>query len=210
MSEKSSALPSPPRVTIDLELSSQIFERTASKECDLIKLVAKTTLHGTETITLDTRGLSDVGTVLEDTFSFELFEWYDQTSGEFIERPPQEGSGDFGGDLAPYQALELRPGIPLITEQYFDAISPLADPLRLVKAGHEYRIRLKPQDVWWIAKRKQDLFGDQKYLHNLPEVQPLCLKAENEVTVKVEGSDEELRRLPGNDLLKKIFLGNNG
>lgn len=109
--------------------------------------------------------------------------------------------------MAPYQTVELRPGIPLITEQYFDAISPLADPLRLVKAGHEYRIRLKPQDVWWISRKKQELFRDQVYLHDLPEVQPLCLKAENEVTVKVAGSDDELRRLPGMICLGRYFLG---
>lgn len=51
-------------------------------------------------------------------------------------------------DLEPRQCIELKQSQALETSQQLEDVNPLADPVRMLQAGHEYRITLKPQSVW--------------------------------------------------------------
>lgn len=169
-----------------LTLSSNILRRSNN---DLISLTVTTQLqHSTHPITLDVRGQFRAETVLEDGFRLQHFEWFDLTTGQIIEMEPHEGLCDPGDELHPYQVVTLRPGAPLVTSQVLDPVSPLCDPVMALKAGHEYRVRLRPQRVWWIAKTKEELFGGKDYVlvDDLPDVPYVRLESGDELRLKVE------------------------
>lgn len=102
---------------------------------------------------------------------------------------PHEGLCDPGDSLYPFQVITLIPGPPFITSQEFDTVSPLSDPVSQLKAGHEYRIRLKPQEVWWIRKTEEELFDGRDHIpiDDLPNVPLVRLESADELRVKVEG-----------------------
>lgn len=151
-------------------------------------IVTTQLLHSTCPVTLDVRGQFRAETVLENAFRFQHFEWFDLTTGQVVEMEPHEGLCDPGDELHPYQVITLRPGSPLVTSQVFDPISPLCDPVMVLKSGHEYRIRLKPQEVWWIAKTTEELFGDKNYIlvNDLPDVPFVHLESADELRLKVK------------------------
>ena len=131
-----------------------------------------TTISNVDVLTVDIRGEKDNGTVLENGFRVEHFTFCDLTTGtEVINKNPFPGTCDAGITLAPYNVVELRSSRPHVTRHGLEDISPLCDPVRQLKNGHEYRVTLKSQMVWCFAGSKEKLFGDEQYvpIEDLPK-----------------------------------------
>ena len=75
-----------------------------------------------------------------------------------------------------------------MVRQVLDDISPLSDPVRQLKVGHEYRITLKPQTVWCFAGSKKDLFNGESGVDvgDLPDGILVKLESTSELKLKVK------------------------
>lgn len=67
-------------------------------------------------------------------------------------------------------------------------MSPLSDPVRLLEAGHEYRLRLKTQNIPAYMMSKEDLFRGRSSVpvEQLPEAVMITLDCQDEVVLKIE------------------------
>lgn len=177
-----------PNVRIKFSVSSDTYHRSVKEEKDLVQLKVEAVLDYPWPITIDLRGQFAAETVLEDTFRFQHFEWFDLTTGEILKLKEFENFCNPRVTLEARQTVTLEPGKPLIATQYFDEMSPLCDPLMATKVGHQYRLRLKTQEAWWIDQTKEELFKEHKVLRtdDLPQPTLVQLVSDDEVKVQVE------------------------
>lgn len=176
-----------PRVSISLALSSNLYRRS-DNSAHYPHLTVTTTLKSPEVATVELRGEEDSGTILESSFRLEHFEFYDLTDSRAVDKTPFPGTCDPRVNLEPRQVIELHEGQAVKTSQQLEDMNPLADPVRMLQAGHEYRITLKPQKVWWVAKSKAELFGGREWIPvgELPDGSLMRLSSEDELRLKVE------------------------
>lgn len=174
-------------MSITLALSSNIYRRS-DDSAHYPHLTVTTTLESPNVATVELRGEEDSGTILESGFRLEHFEFYDLTDARVVDKTPFPGTCDPRVELEPRQVIELKKGQALKTSQQLEDMNPLADPVRMLKAGHEYSITLKPQRVWWVAKSKADLFGGREWIPvgDLPDGPLMRLASEDELRLKVE------------------------
>jgi hypothetical protein len=180
------AVPEDAAVKIELSLTSNTYRRSSS---DAPELIVTTRIANADVLTVELRGEQDNGTILEEGFRMEHFTFYDLTTdSEVINKNPFPGTCEPRKDLHPYSVVELQSSKPLVTRQDLEDMSPLSDPVRQLKNGHEYRITLKPQKVWCFAGSKEKLFGDKKHVpvENLPEGMMVRLECASELMLKVE------------------------
>lgn len=173
-------------VKIELSLTSNTYRRSSS---DAPELVVKSTIANADVLIVELRGENDNGTILEDGFRIEHFNFYDLNKRrEIINKDPFPGTCDPRFALQPYNVVELRSSSPLVMRQTLDDISPLSDPVRQLEVGHEYRITLKPQTVWGFAGSKKDLFDGQSSVDvdDLPDGILVRLESTVELKLKVE------------------------
>ena len=92
------------------------------------------------------------------------------------------------GPLSPRDVIEINSSSSLTTHRQLEDMSPLSYPVRLLEVGHEYRIRLKKQDIWGFEGTKQDLFRGKESIvvEDLPEGAMVRLESLDEVVVKTE------------------------
>lgn len=176
-----------PTVSIRLTLTSNTYRRSedsANYPC----LIATTTLKSPKIATVELRGEEDSGTILESGFRLEHFEFYDLRDSRTVDMTPFPGTCDPRVDLEPRQIIELKKDRALETSQQLEDMNPLADPVRMLQGGHEYKITLKPQNVWWVAKRKAELFDGREWIPvgELPDGPLMRLTSEDELRLKVE------------------------
>lgn len=64
----------------------------------------------------------------------------------------------------------------------------MSDPVRDLRIGHKYRLRLKPQKVWAFAGTTEDLFGGRRYIlvDDLPEGVMINLASDDELVLTIE------------------------
>lgn len=173
-------------MSIELSLTSNTYRRSAT---DAPELVATTTLSNAEVLTIELRAEKDNGTILENDFRIEHFTFYDiTTDNEVVTNNPFPGTCEPRDALYPYNCVELKAFNPLVTKQMLDDMSPLSDPVRQLEAGHEYRITLLPQTVWYFAGSKEELFRGRSSVpaEELPEGEQVTLKSVTELRLKVE------------------------
>jgi hypothetical protein len=100
-----------PDVKIELSLSSNPYRRSSS---DAIELVVTTTIANVDVLAIELRGGKDNGTILEDDFRIEHFNFYDITKRrEIINRNPFPGTCEARFALHPYNVVELSSSSPL-------------------------------------------------------------------------------------------------
>lgn len=104
-------------------------------------------LQSPEVAAVKLRGERGSGTILEDGFWLEHFEFYDLTDSRAVNATPFPGTRDPRMHLEPRHIVELKKGQALVTDMQLEDMEPLADPVRMLQAGHEYKITLRPQDV---------------------------------------------------------------
>lgn len=146
-------------------------------------------MNNAEVLTIELRGEHDSGTILENDFRIEHFTFHDVATGaEVINTNAFPGTCEPRETLRPSSVVEIRQREPLVTKQMLDDMSPLSDPVRQLKAGHEYRVRLKPQTVWAFAGSKEELFKGREMVRvgELPEGVMVRLESEDELRLKVE------------------------
>ena len=133
-------------------------------------------------------GEFDSGTILDNGFRAEHFEFYDLTTSQPVVHSPFPGTCDPGVELAPYGVLEMVSSKPRETRQLLEDVSPLSDPVRMLENGHEYLLKLKPQTVWSYEGTKEDLFKGKEYLteEEMPEGMMVTLACDDELVLKVE------------------------
>ena len=173
-------------VKIELSLTSNVYRRSSSKAPEL---VVTAMIANADVLTIELRGEKDSGTILEDGFRIEHFNFYDlSTRREVINKNPFPGTCEARFALQPYSLVELRSSSPLVVRQRLDGISPLSDPVRQLEVGHEYRITLKPQTVWCFVGSKKDLFDGKSSVdvEDLPEGALVRLESAVELKLKVE------------------------
>jgi hypothetical protein len=173
-------------VKIELSLTSDTYQRSSA---DAPELVVITTITNADVLTLELRGEQDNGSILEEDFHMDHFTFYDlTTNSEVINTNPFPSTCEPREDLYQNGVVELRSLKSLVTRRDFDDLSPLSDPVRQLENGHEYRIALKPQDVWCSAGSKEELFGCKKDIPvgDLPEGMMVRLESANELRLKVE------------------------
>jgi hypothetical protein len=173
-------------VKIELSLTSDTYRRSSP---DAPELVVTTTTTNADVLTLELRGEQDNGTILEEGFRIEHFTFYDLTTdSEVINTNPFPSTCEPREDLYPYSVVELRSSEPLVIRQDLEDVSPLSDPVRQLRNGHEYRITLKPQTVWCFAGSKEELFGGKKNIlvEELLEGMMVRLESADELRLKVE------------------------
>jgi hypothetical protein len=173
-------------VKIELCLTSNTYRRSSSNAPEL---VVTATITNAEVLTLELRGEKDNGTILEDGFRMEHFNFYDVTTKrEVVNNNPFPGTCEPRFALHPYSVVELRSSSPLEIRQILDDISPLSDPVRQLEVGHEYRITLKPQTIWCFAGSKKDLFGGESSIcvEDLPDGILLRLESVSELKLMVK------------------------
>ncbi|EME44009.1 hypothetical protein DOTSEDRAFT_71723 [Dothistroma septosporum NZE10] len=176
---------STPAIKIFFMVTNTTYKRSAG---ELIQMIVTSTSTSPSTLTLELRGETDSGTVLEDGFRMEHFEFFDVTTSTFVTHDLFPGTCEPREEVYPDGVVELHKSKPLKTVQYMEDMSPLADPMRLLQAGHEYRIRLKPQKESGYAMGKADLFRGREHIpvNELPQAVVVELKSDDEVVLKVE------------------------
>lgn len=152
-------------------------------------MIVTTTLLNPSIATCETIGEFDSGTILTDRFRAEHFEYIDIATDEDIVNPdPFPGTCNPRCDLRPGEVVELHASKPRVTKRLLEDISPLSDPVRDLKIGHEYRIKLKPQWILCYDCSITDLFGgeDRVPRGDLPKT-PLqvVLTSDDEVLLKI-------------------------
>jgi hypothetical protein len=175
-----------PEVKIELSLTSNTYRRSSS---DALELVVTATIANADVLTVELRGEKDNGTILEDGFRIEHFNFYDLTERrEVINKNPFPGTCEARFALQPYNVVELRSSRPLVARQVLDDMSPLSDPVRQLEVGHQYRITLKPQTVWCFPGSKKDLFSGESSVdvEDLPGGILVRLQSAAELKLKVE------------------------
>ncbi|KAK4981140.1 hypothetical protein LTR28_004192 [Elasticomyces elasticus] len=174
-------------ITISLALTSNIYRRSDDGR-NYPRLIVTTTLESPEVATVELRGEKDSGTILETSFCLEHLEFYDLTDSRVVVKTPFRGTCEPRVYLEPHHVVELKQDQALKTSQHFEDMDPLADPVRMLKVGHEYRITLKPQNVWWVAKSKAELFDRRDLIpvKELPEGPLMRLASKDELRLKVE------------------------
>lgn len=175
-------------LTISLELTSNVYRRSDDSE-QWPRLLVKATLNSPEIACVELRGEFDSGTVLESSFRLEHFDFFDLTTSQSVDKTPFEGTCEPRDFLQPRHVIEIKKGLPIATSQLLEDMNPLADPVRMLKAGHEYRIRLKEQKVWWLGRSKADLFKERTKIpvDDLPDDDPLLkLASGDELRLRVE------------------------
>lgn len=174
-------------VTINLALTSGVYRRSDSSS-KWPQIVVKTTLKSPESACVELRGEFDSGTILESSFRLEHFEFFDLKTSQPIVKTPFEGTCEPRVFLEPRHVVELKQSQPLETRQQLEDVNPLADPVRMLKADHQYRITLKEQKVWWIGKSKAELFGESSLIpiNDLPDGPFMALASSDELILKVE------------------------
>lgn len=175
-----------PEVKIELSLTSDTYRRSSS---DALEMVVTTTIANADVLTVELRGEKDSGTILEDGFRIENFNFYDLTKKrEIVNKNPFPGTCEARFALQPYNLVELRSSGPLVARQVLDDISPLSDPVRQLEVGHEYRITLKPQTVCCFAGSKKDLFNGESSVDvgDLPDGILVKLESTSELKLKVK------------------------
>ncbi len=176
-----------PEVVVSLALTSHIYRRSDTVE-NHPHLAVTAYLKSPDVIVVEIRGEFDSGTVLEDSFRLEHFEWYDLTTDRIVDKTPFPGTCDPRLDMERWNVVELTHCHPLKTYKLLDNVDPGADPVRMLEAGHKYRIVLKPQRLWWIAKSKAELFREKKVIpiEELPHPPLLRLECSDELILEVE------------------------
>ena len=68
-------------------------------------------------------------------------------------------------------------------------MDPLCDPVRLLRDGHRYRVRLTPQKVRWRYRTADEVFKGEKYLPagEMEKEAPVVLESSDELYVTVVG-----------------------
>ena len=103
---------------------------------------------------------------------------------------PLENTCDPDDELRRDQLVALvQGGTPHETSQELEDVDPLCDPVRLLRDGHGYRIRLLPQKVRWQYGTADEVFVGEKYLPaGLMEKEvPLVFASSDELYVTVVG-----------------------
>lgn len=125
-------------------------------------LVVTTTLQTPSTLTVDARGEWDSGTILgtaEDKyFRVQHFAFYDLTTSEPVVHDLFPGTCERDRD----DFVELYSSKPRAMQTMLDDISPHSDPVNILKPGHQYRIRLKPQKIKGFAGSIGELLARRK------------------------------------------------
>lgn len=176
-----------PSLQIKLSLSSNIFRHSAPLS-EQTSITATTALATPGTLTLDVRGEFDSQTILDQCFRAEYFEFYDLTTDAPVVHSPFPATCDAGDYLFRRDVLEISWPTPRVTQQVLGAMNPLADPARQLEAGHEYRLRLKPQRIWCYLGSVEELFGDCGDIawSERPEGMMITLASDGELVLKVE------------------------
>lgn len=172
-------------------------------------IVVKTTLISPDVITVDIRGKRDAGTILggldqfrgldsDLEFEVENFSFYDTTTSKPVVYDLFPGTCMPGDNF-----IELSSTQPRITKMQLRETDPLAAPVDELKAGHTYRVTLKPQTVRCWAGGVDDLLARREPApppegeegeevpegppaYNYPGAMDLTLACEEELVLKVE------------------------
>lgn len=118
----------------------------------------------------------------------EHFEFFDLTTSTLVTHKLFPGSCDPGDDVCSDEFVELRASEVLVTSQYVEDISPLATPICHLKAGHRYRVRMKPQKVLGCAMSIAELFRGCSSLAvgEVPQAVMVDLSSDDEAVLMVE------------------------
>lgn len=120
----------------------------------------------------------------------EHFEWFDLTAQRIVDKTPFPGTCEPRVELYPRDVVEIHRSEPLKTGLLLEDMNPLADPVNLLENGHEYKVRLKRQEVWGIGRSISDLFrgrdGTGVPVSDLPNVPFIALASDDEIYIKVE------------------------
>ncbi|EGP88683.1 uncharacterized protein MYCGRDRAFT_91479 [Zymoseptoria tritici IPO323] len=172
-------------IKVTFSLTNTIYRRSAQLS-EQPKMIVTTTLISPPTLAVELRGETDSGTILESGFRMEHFEFFDLTTSTMLKHSLFPGTCDPRESVGQWGVVELHSSKALVTSQQLEDMSPLADPIRDLKAGHEYRLRLKR--IPGYAMSMAELFGEKQYVdvRNLPETVVVELKSDDEVILAVE------------------------
>jgi hypothetical protein len=167
-------------------LTSNTYRRSALDH-DLPHLVVTTTLLAPSQLTVETRGQTDSGTILDDGFRAELFNFYDLTSSKPVVHELFPGTCDASDGLELDVAKELHASRPVIARRPLYN-GPLSEPVDILEPGHEYRLTLKPQRIRCWEMSVAEILGDSKGLvwEEMPEPMGVVLACDDELLLKVE------------------------
>ncbi|KAK4497424.1 hypothetical protein PRZ48_011875 [Zasmidium cellare] len=176
-------------IDIRLSLSSNIYRRSAPLD-QKPSLSVTATLSTPALATFELIGEFDSGTILEEGFRVEHFDFFDLTTGQpVININPFPGTCDPHADLYLRSVVELHTSEPHVTSHVLEDVSPLSDPVRQLEIGHEYRIKLKPQRILCYDRSIADLFEDKDITPRdelLPTAIEVVLASDDELILKVE------------------------
>lgn len=169
-----------------MSLTSNIYRRSAPTS-EHPSILVTTTLIAPPILTLALRGEFDSGTILEADFRAEHFDFYDLTTSLPVVHSQFLGTCDPGNDLYSYDVVQLNSSKDLVTWRLLEDVSPLSDPVRQLKAGHEYRLTLKPQRIWCYCGTVAELFGEREHIpRSEPPEEMIVISSDDELVLKVE------------------------
>lgn len=178
-----------PQIRVRISLTGDTYSHQAP-DSEKPHLVATTTLLSPEVLTVEAFGQWDSGSVLDKTVGLrgEHLTWTDVKTGEeVVNLDPFPGTCNSHSEIDQQGIVELRQNEAQTTHFMLHDVNPLCDPVRDLKSGHEYRVRLKPQTVraWCMSIR--DLLGDKKHREReeAPKPSMITLASEDELLLKV-------------------------
>lgn len=176
-----------PTINIKLALTSNDYRRS-SPESEKPYLSATSTLSTPSILTLELRGEFDSGTILVDGFRAEHFNFYDLTTSLPVVKSPFPGTCEPRVNLRRDGVVEIHSSKPHGTSRQLEDMSPKSDPVRSLEVGHEYRITLKPQEVWCCEQSAGELFGTRESIpvEDLPDGMMAVLASDDVLMLKVE------------------------
>jgi hypothetical protein len=149
-------------------------------------LIVETRLSGVKILTIELRGEFDSGTVLQNSFRAEHFEFIEDQTGQ-----PVVMIDPFPGTCEPREIL-CRDGVvelfskPFVTSLRLEDMSPHSDPVRQLEVGHTYRMKLKPRRLSCCKGTVEELFRGRRYVpvEELPLL--VDVMSNDELLLKVE------------------------
>jgi len=176
-----------PTVHIKVALTSNTYYRSAPWSSHP-QLVVTTTLLTPSLLTIENRGETDSGTILDDKIRAEHFEFFDLTTSKPVIHDLFPGTCDPWDALYPDVVTELHSDKPNSVSLLLDDMSPLADPVNILEIGHEYRLTLKPQRVRCWGRSIDEIFGGKEDIPRgeIPDPKEVLLACDDELLLKVE------------------------
>ena len=176
-----------PNIRIEVSLTSHVYNRS-SPSSDRPRVVVTTTVVAPSVFTVETRSEKDSGTILDDSFRAENFQFYDLTTSELVTHDLFPGTCDPWNVLDSTLVMELSAYKPNITQRIISHKNPLSEPVSLLKTGHRYRLTLKPQKIRCWDKSVASLFGGKDFLHEdeIPKAMEVLLACEDQLLLEIQ------------------------